>query len=137
MQYIAPNLLYVKVFFLSSLIQGQLSSIQNILLKQLKFLQLLEKMLRSTMLGSSRLDLRIDISSSNLQKPYYTTLDEISGRVIFAPQSPTLVKDILIDFLGIAKTWVDPSIPGSPRRQANCQVPHPQFLELIIVSENE
>jgi hypothetical protein len=79
-------------------------------------------MLRSTMLSSSQSELRIDLSCSKLQKPYYTTLDEISGRVIYTPQSPTLVKDILIDFLGIAKTWVDPTIPGSPRRQANCQV---------------
>jgi len=66
----------------------------------------------------SRGELRIDLSASKLRKPYYTTLDEISGRVIFAPQSLVLVKDVIIDFLGFAKTWVDPAMPGTPRKKA-------------------
>ena len=71
------------------------------------------------MLRPLRSDLRIDISISKLTKPFYTTLDEIAGRVIFAPQSPVQVHDVLIDFLGFARTWVDPSIPGTARRKGN------------------
>jgi hypothetical protein len=75
-------------------------------------------MLRS----STRSELRIDLSSSRLTKPFYTTLDEISGRVIFAPQSPVEVNDIVIDFVGRAKTWMDPPTPGTPRKAAFSQV---------------
>jgi hypothetical protein len=67
-------------------------------------------------------ELRIDLSCDKLTKPFYTTLDEISGRVIFAPQSPVEVKDVVIDFLGHAKTWIDPPIPGTPRWAAYGQV---------------
>ena len=75
----------------------------------------------------SRADLRIDLSSSKLTKPYYTTLDRISGRVIFAPQSPVQVKDVIIDFLGLAKTWVDPAMPGTPRKRASVQANTPRY----------
>lgn len=71
------------------------------------------------MLRSSRSDLRIDLSASKLTKPFYTTLDEITGRIIYAPTSPVTISDVTIDFVGIARTWVDPSTPGSPRKRAN------------------
>jgi hypothetical protein len=70
----------------------------------------------------ARSKLRIDLSCDKLTKPFYTTLDEISGRVIFAPQPPVEVKDVVIDFLGHAKTWIDPPVPGTPRRTAYGQV---------------
>src|SRR5579871_5443023 len=76
----------------------------------------------------SRAELRIDLAASKITKPYYTTLDEISGRVIFAPQSPVLVKDVIIDFLGLSKTWVDPAVPGTPRKRACCQVNNPSLF---------
>jgi hypothetical protein len=69
--------------------------------------------------GSSRSDLRIDLSVSKLTKPFYTTLDEIAGRIIYAPASPVTVSDVIIDFVGIARTWVDPTTPGTPRTKAN------------------
>ena len=69
--------------------------------------------------GSSRSDLRIDLSASKLTKPFYTTLDKIAGRIIYAPASPVTVSDVTIDFLGIARTWVDPTTPGTPRTKAN------------------
>jgi len=71
------------------------------------------------MMSSSRSDLRIDLSASKLTKPFYTTLDDIAGRVIYAPPSPITVSDVIIDFVGIARTWVDPTTPGSPRKKAN------------------
>ncbi len=76
-----------------------------------------------TMLRTSpQPELRIDLSVDKLTKPYYTTLDEISGRVIFAPQLPVTVDDVIIDFLGCATTWVDPLTPGTPRRKEILQV---------------
>lgn len=74
------------------------------------------------MLRSSRSDLRIDMSISKLTKPFYTTLDEIAGRLIFNPQLTVEVDDVLIDFLGFAKTWIDPATPGSARKKGVCQV---------------
>jgi hypothetical protein len=64
------------------------------------------------------IDLHIDMSISKSTKPFYTTLDEIAGRLVFAPQSPVEVHDVVIDFLGVAKTWVDPATPGSTRKKA-------------------
>jgi len=72
--------------------------------------------------GSSRSNLRIDLSVSKLTKPFYTTLDEIAGRIIYAPPSPVTVSDVTIDFVGIARTWVDPAMPGSPRKKADALV---------------
>lgn len=74
------------------------------------------------MLRPRRSDLRIDLSCSRLIKPFYTTLDEICGHIIYAPQTAVSVHDIVIDFLGLAKTWVDPATPGSMRRRATAQV---------------
>jgi uncharacterized protein (DUF2342 family) len=79
------------------------------------------------MLSSSRSDLRIDLSASKLTKPFYTTLDDVAGRIIYAPPSPVTVSDVIIDFVGIARTWVDPATPGSPRKRANGLVP--SFLD--------
>jgi hypothetical protein len=70
----------------------------------------------------SRGELRIELSANKATKPYFTTLDEISGRVIFAPQSSFVVKDVIIDFLGLARTWCDPAMPGTPRKKAISQV---------------
>jgi hypothetical protein len=74
------------------------------------------------MLGSLRSHLRIDLSASKLTKPFYTTLDEIAGRIVYAPPSPVTVSDVIIDFVGIARTWVDPAMPGSPRKKADALV---------------
>jgi hypothetical protein len=71
---------------------------------------------------SSRSDVRVDLSVSKLTKPFYTTLDDVSGRVVYAPNSSVDVRDVIIDFLGTAKTWVDPSTPGVPRKRAVGQV---------------
>lgn len=87
------------------------------------------------MLGSSRSDLRIDLSASKLTKPFYTTLDDIVGRIIYAPPSPVTVSDMIIDFVGIARTWVDPLTPGSPRKKANGLVYpflNPLYLEALV-----
>lgn len=95
------------------------------------------------MLPSAHSDLRIDLSSSRLGRPFYTTLDKITGRLIYAPQSPMDVHDIVVDFLGISKTWIDPSIPGSARKKAFTQVliPNPilsaNLLIWLVVFENE
>jgi hypothetical protein len=70
------------------------------------------------MLRSSRNDLRIDLSVTKLAKPFYTTLDEIAGRIIYAPESPAIVADVVIDFVGVARTWLDPATPGAPRKMA-------------------
>src|SRR5579859_7039874 len=72
--------------------------------------------------GSSQSELRIDLSVDKLTKPYYSTLDHISGRVIFAPQIPLAVNDVIIDFLEFSTTWLDPLTPGSPRRKEVLQV---------------
>jgi hypothetical protein len=74
------------------------------------------------MCASPQSELRIDLSVDKLNKPYYTTLDQISGRVIFAPKLPVAVSDVIIDFLGCATTWVDPLTPGTPRRKEILQV---------------
>jgi hypothetical protein len=74
------------------------------------------------MLGLAPSTLRIDLSSSKLDKPFYTTLDNISGRVVFAPHTPVEVHDVLIDFVGTAATWMDPSTPGTPRKKAIFEV---------------
>lgn len=91
------------------------------------------------MLRSTRSDLRIDISISKLTNRFYTTLDEIAGRLIFAPRSLVDVHDILVDFVGIAKTWVEPATPGSARRIATCQVSIEifQYANYFLVSQNE
>lgn len=91
------------------------------------------------MLTSSRSDLRIDMSISKLTKPFYTTLDEITGRLIFTPQSPVEVHDILIDFLGFAITWIDPATPGSARKKAACQVQieNIPYADKSLVSQDE
>ena len=72
--------------------------------------------------GSSPSELRIDLSVDKLTKPYYSTLDQISGRVIFAPQLPVAVNDVIIDFLGYSTTWIDALTPGTPRRKEVLQV---------------
>lgn len=64
-------------------------------------------------------ELRIDISSSELEKVVFTTLDKIFGRIVFSPTKPTMVDDVLIEFLGHANTWIEPRTPGKPR-QTNC-----------------
>jgi hypothetical protein len=55
-----------------------------------------------------------------------------------------VVHDIIVDFLGIAKTWIDPAIPGSTRKRAFNQVIIPKFIlsaEILliypVVFENE
>ena len=60
--------------------------------------------------------LRIDISSSELGKVVFTTLDKIIGRIVFSPTKPTIVDDVLIEFLGHVNSWIEPRIPGKPRR---------------------
>jgi hypothetical protein len=61
-------------------------------------------------------ELRIDISSSELEKVVFTTLDKIFGRIVFSPAKPTIVEDVLIEFLGQANTWIEPRTLGKPRR---------------------
>jgi hypothetical protein len=77
-------------------------------------------------------ELRIDLSVDKLTKPYYSTLDQISGRVVFAPQLPVAVNDVIIDFLGLATTWVDPLTPGTPRRKEVLQV-LPQCIQSLTL----
>ena len=72
--------------------------------------------------GLSQSDLRIDLSVDKLTKSFYSTLDKISGRVVYAPQLPVAVNDVIIDFLGLATTWVDPLTPGAPRRKEVLEV---------------
>ena len=67
-------------------------------------------------------ELRIDISASNLEKPVFTTLEKITGRVIFAPAVPVKVNEVVIDFIGRATTWADPMSPGMPRRFGSFEV---------------
>ena len=67
-------------------------------------------------------ELRIDLSASQLDRPFYTTLEEICGRIIFAPQSPIPVDDVVVDFLGIVDTWVDPLSPGALRKRISSVV---------------
>ena len=66
--------------------------------------------------------LRIDLSVSSLEKPVFTTLDNIAGHVIFAPAKPVTVNEMSIDFVGRATTWVDPLIPNTPRRWGSFEV---------------
>ena len=98
-------------------------------------------MLRSAAAGLRSTELRIDLSSSRIEKPFYTTLDTISGRVVFSPRTPVVVNDIVIDFLGSAKTWVDPITPGVDRKKVVNQVFTLagifEFWLMIIVSEDE
>ena len=100
-------------------------------------------MLRSGVSGLRSTELRIDLSSSKIDKPYYTTLDEISGRVVFAPRTPVVVNDVFIDFIGSAKTWVDPPTPGASRMKSVNQVLILSFLQSgpvangVLVFENE
>jgi hypothetical protein len=67
-------------------------------------------------------ELRIDLSVSSLDKPVFTTLDNIAGRVIFTPTKPVTVNEVSIDFVGRATTWVDPVIPNTPRRWGSFEV---------------
>ena len=67
-------------------------------------------------------ELRIDMSVSGLNKPVFTTLDKITGRVNFAPGVPAKVSEVVIDFIGRATTWVDPVNPGIPRRWGSFEV---------------
>jgi hypothetical protein len=87
-------------------------------------------MLRSVI--ASRSDLRIDLSASKLVKSFYTTLDEISGRVIFSPNTPVEVDDVVIDFVGCAKTWIEPTTPGAPRMTAYSQV----YIAQLTISKS-
>jgi hypothetical protein len=68
--------------------------------------------------------LRIDLSASQSNRTFFTTLDEICGRIIFAPQSPIPVHDVVIDFFGIVDTWIDPVTPGSTRKKTSGVVRH-------------
>src|SRR5271155_2890006 len=67
-------------------------------------------------------ELRIDLSVSGLDKPVFTTLDNIAGRVIFSPAKPVTANEISIDLVGRATTWVDPLIPNTPRRWGSFEV---------------
>lgn len=75
-----------------------------------------------SLFASSVSELRIDISVSVLGKPVFTTLENVTGRVIFAPAVPVKVNEVVIDFIGRATTWVDPVSPGTSRRWGRFEV---------------
>jgi hypothetical protein len=76
-----------------------------------------------------RKELRVELG--NGERPYYSTLDEISGRVVFAPLGKVEVTDVVIDFVGVAKTWIDPTNPGVLPRKASLQV-HISMEETVL-----
>lgn len=82
--------------------------------------------------NSPSTELRIDISSNNLEKVVFTTLDIIAGRVVFAPVTPIDVEDILVDFVGHASTWLDPVTPGIPRRNFCHEVRAQLYIKFLI-----
>ena len=77
--------------------------------------------------------LRIDISSSELEKVVFTTLDKIFGRIVFSPTKPTIVNDVLIEFLGQANSWIESRTPGNPRRTSCDEV---LFLHSAIIMQS-
>lgn len=72
--------------------------------------------------GEQICGLRIDLSESELGKAVFTTLDKIKGRVVFAPESRVLVRDVIIDFVGIEKVYGQHPNPGVPHVNLTRQV---------------